>query len=241
MNILAARGVYCGERQEGRGLRQIEKPEIHKTLSPVAQYALAAVRDLGINLLPETGLVSLCGATGCLVDRFDRAWQKSRDGQLTGTDFASRRYRRIHPFTLISSLQNQIAASLSMELGLQGPAMNAIASDNGVAYLLPTIAAMLERCPLVLLVLASAGNRGEEAVKLEALQQNADRCEGAVAFAFGKEQGHGRLLPLDEGAEVASSMLATGFALVEAVHAAEIKHFRRIDGEHRGGLVYRPN
>ena len=241
MEVLAAKGVVWGMLPASKGVKGVERGEKKKTLAPVSAYALAAVADLEMDLPEETGLACVCGPTGILVDAFDRAWQKSGDGRLTGTDFASRRYRRIHPFTLIPSLQNQVAASLSMELGLTGPCMNVISSETGMAYLLPSVAAMLTRTPLVLLVIASAGYRGEEVRKLAAMGRTEGACEGAVVFALAKSGGRG-LLSLGDacGDGMGTPLLGAALELVGAVNDGRDVSVPLQDGAHRAMMRYQP-
>jgi hypothetical protein len=239
MDILAASGVYWGETAPSEHLRAVPRTEKKKTTAPVSAYALEAVAGLGLDLPKETGLAIVCGPTGSLVNAFDRAWQKSGDARLTGTDFAKTRYRRIHPFTLIPSLQNQVAASLSMELGLTGPCMNSISGETGLAYLLPSVAAMLTRTSLVLLVVASAGNRGEEALKLKAMGREG-RCEGAAAFLIGRDGGRGclRLSDAPTTSKKGTPILGAAFALLDAFAEKRGVAVSLIDGDHRATINY---
>ncbi len=160
-----------------------------RMLAPISGYALAAAELLEFDPV-RTGLVCVSGATGSTCEAFDGAWGRSEDGRLTSAGFGRSRYKRIHPFTLIRSLQNQVPAALSMRFGMKGPCLNVLESVTAFASLLPNIEAMLSRLPRVLLVLAAAGGRAEEGSKMKLLAAGSDFVEGAICFLFTRE-GHG--------------------------------------------------
>ena len=111
-------------------LVSMEGVEVHgnqvmrRVNSPCAGYAQKAFELLDPPR-ESLGLLTCSGATGTTASNFDKAWQLAADGRLTGPGFGSSRYKRIHPFTLVRSLQNQVAASLSMTNDLKGPCLNA--------------------------------------------------------------------------------------------------------------------
>lgn len=162
-----------------------------KTHSPAARYALAALA-LMPGPLPHP-LVCLSGPTGATVEAFAKAYGAASDGRLTGAGFATRRYRKIHPFTLLRSLQNQVAAVIAMEHGLRGPSINALESATALAYLLPSLRALLRRHNEVLLVMTSAGDRLEELAKFHCFQSETATLEGAVCFVLSSQSGVGEI------------------------------------------------
>ena len=179
------------------GLQTIAPAREHRTTSPCGMYAREAFAGLG-EVAPDTGLVCVSGATGATVSAFDKAWRASEDGRLTGSDFP-RRAKRIHPFTLVRSLQNQTPAVISMTYGIKGPCINALDSATSMAALLPCVDAMLDRCPAVALVLAAAGNREEERTKMENLAPDAIGLEGSLCFLLTRDGALGYLEPFDGG------------------------------------------
>ena len=118
---------------------------------------------------------------------------------MTGPGFGPRRSKRIHPFTLIKSLQNQVPAALSMRFGIKGPCLNFLDTATSLAYLVPNATAMLGRCSKVLLVLAAAGDREEERSKLRALRPRDVGMEGAVCFLLTPGPGLGYLELAESG------------------------------------------
>jgi len=183
------------------------QPPRERMDSACAAYAIAAMSQLEFDP-GEAALVCLSGPTGATVKAFDKAWQASPDGLLTGEGFGASRYKRVHPFTLIKCMQNQTPAMLSMRFGLQGPCLNAIESASAFAYLLPNVRAMLARRATVLLVMASAGFREEERAKQRLFIDEDQALEGAVCLAIRKD---GRL-----GAIEAAAAPATAAAPVPA-------------------------
>jgi hypothetical protein len=183
--------------------------EISRTVSSAAGYALEAVRTLGA-LPDELALYTFSGPPGSTVHLFDRARDQSPDGRLLGPDFP-RRARRIHPFTLLVSLHNQVPATLSLELGLRGPSCNAVDDPSAFVDLLPNMTAHYERGP-VLAVLSSAADRAEERSRQRHLTGCTTGIEGAIALLFNAD---GRLGTISPGGGTASQTVAAG-ELVEA-------------------------
>ena len=166
--------------------------EDEKTTGPCAAYAVRAFS--GLNADPESlGLVCISGPSGSTVDAFDRAWQAANGGTLTGPGFGPHRSKRIHPFTLVKSLQNQVPAALSMKFGLKGPALNLLEADSSLAHVLPNIEIMLQRCRAVALAMAAAGDRAEERIKLKSLDPGIRGLEGAACFLLTRESTLGYL------------------------------------------------
>lgn len=198
-------------------LQIVPRPETRKTTSPAAAYALQAARALEIPR--EAGLFTLSGATGVTCDVFDGAWRRSPDGSLSGPGFAEGRYKRIHPLTLITSLQNQIPSVLSMELGLSGPCLNCLESAGALVHGRANIEAMVRSQGTVLIVLATAPDRGEERLKHEQTYPEAAILEGALCL---KAQEH------DTGLPLSSAMAA--LVGVDALTAALERLIRNLHG-----------
>ena len=204
--------------------------EERKTHSAAAQYAIRAAAPLVAKPLGSKGLVVSAGPSGSMVRAFDKAWRMAGDGNLlTGPGFGKRRSRRIHPFTLITSLQNQVAATLSMQFQLVGPCLNVLDATTSLACLLPNIAAMLARTDAVLLVFATAGGRDEEQAAQRHLTPGAEPLEGALCFLLTANPGLGylELGSLGSGETVITSaaisdaeaapVLAPGIALLSCI------------------------
>jgi len=168
----------------------LEECKTHSAAAQYADRAASALKPHGSGI----GLVTLAGPSGSMVGAFDNAWRLAGPGNpLTGPGFGKRRSRRIHPFTLVTSLQNQVAATLSMKYGLTGPCLNALDAPSALAVLLPNIQIMLLRTPAVLLVLASAGGREEEWASQRFLTPDAEPLEGALCFLLTAGTGLGYL------------------------------------------------
>ncbi|MDX1384604.1 MAG: hypothetical protein R3190_13210 [Thermoanaerobaculia bacterium] len=163
--------------------------EPHKATSVAAAYALRAVTALPLPPAAAPALYTFSGPSGSTIHLFDKAWKAAADGRLLGPDFP-RRSRRIHPFTLLLSLHNQVAATLSLELGLRGPAMNLVDSPAGFVDLLPNLALEATRRD-VLVVFSSAANRAEERSRLVHETGCEAGLEGAVALLFRADGGLG--------------------------------------------------
>ncbi len=173
-------------------LQVLPQPEARKTTSPAAAYALQAARAL--NIPHGAGLFTISGATGMTCEVFDGAWRRSADGHLSGAGFAEGRYKRIHPLTLITSLQNQVPAVLSMELGLTGPCLNCLESAQALVHGQANLEAMVRSQGAALIVLATAPDRGEERLKHALAHPEVPLLEGALCL-LAQETGHG--VPLD--------------------------------------------
>lgn len=195
-----------------------------RTEGPAARYACHAFELMNPDV-DSLGLVTISGASGSTVNAFDRAWRLSEDGELTGPGFGEKRYKRIHPFTLVQSLQNQVPAALSMNYKITGPCLNLLDAATGLAYALPNISQMLQRCARVLLVMASAGDREEETTKLKGLEPNSQGLEGAICLLLEQDLTRDRALGyLEAGTgeassacEIASPVLSGGLGILLAV------------------------
>ena len=211
-----------------------------KTTSPCAEYAMLALETLR-DRLKNPALVSLCGPTGSTVAAFDKAWQASEDGRLTGPDFGRRRARRIHPFTLVKSLQNQVPATLSMRFDLTGPCLNLLDSSRSLAWVLPNIEAMIKQCGQVLLVLSTACDREEERVKLNVLQPKRASIEGAICFLLNDGPGLGSIEGVKAGvadtSEMGAPVLDGGIQLLRAVTGESSSVIELKDGDVGGAAI----
>jgi hypothetical protein len=177
---------------------RVEARAARRSVAPAAAYAVDAVRAL--TALPdEAALFTFAGPPGSCLHLFDPAHQGAPDGRLVGAGFALERSRRIHPFTLLLALENQVAATLSLELGLRGPCCSTTGSAAAFADLLPNMALAARTRP-VLAVLASAAGRGEDRSRGVHLRGVDAAVEGAVALLFTVDGGLGRIAP-DDGAQ----------------------------------------
>jgi len=199
-----------------------------RTVAPCAAYAEKAVAAL--QLEPEgMALACVSGPTGITASHFDKAWRQSEHGQLTGEGFGRSRSKHIHPFTLVRSLQNQVPAVLSMTFGFTGPCLNALASATAPALLMPCIDRLLDRCPAVLLVMASAGGREENRARLAHLVPEPLHLEGAVCLVFTRQPqlGYFEAVAVTEPDEGPASfpqappVLRLGLALLESLALRE--------------------
>lgn len=226
------------ELQDMPNVVQIPTAKARKAFCPASIYALSATRML---TLPSTDipLFTISGSTGATVDAFDNAWRRSSDGTLTGGDFAQSRYKRIHPLTLIRSLQNQVPSVLSMELELTGPCLNTLDSACALVDLLPNINAHLQDHGHALVVMASAGSRLEEQTKHRAHFPDVPEFEGAVAIHL-TTQAKGATLCADNLAEgrlvSGPPTLALGCALLRHLQIPGKHHLTAQDGSYQRTL-----
>ena len=196
--IASAPGVECVEMREPR-----------RATAPGASYAVDAVRALAAATagaatagadLDDAAVFTFAGPPGSALHLFD-AGRESKDGPLVSPGFGRDRSRRIHPFTVLLALQNQVAATLSLELGLRGPCCSTTDSAAAFADLLPNMA-MAARDRTVLAVFASAANRAEHRSRgihesgLDAF------VEGAVALLFLEEGELGSVAADDQSGGV---------------------------------------
>lgn len=210
MRLAGCAAVLAGDLPTGcrasEAVRIVPPASPRRALSSAALYALDAVRALP-DLPADPALYTISGPSGSWVHLFDAARAQPGEG-LVDADFP-RRSRRIHPFTLLLALQNQVAAMLSLELGLRGPCCNAIDSAAAFADLLANMERELETRP-VLVVLSSAANRGDERSRNRA-QTGCDLgAEGAVALLFSRDGALGTIESAESGPiEVVGAGLAT--------------------------------
>ena len=163
-----------------------------KIASPAATFAIQAVEQMS---LPRCNLALAClsGPPGATISAFDRAWKLSESNSLVGQDFAKTRSKRIHPFTLARSMQNQVPGMLAKHFAITGAVLNAVDSSTALVYMLPNLHAMLERHDALLLVLSSAGFYEEEYSKHLFQYPNREGLEGAICFLISTESPIGRL------------------------------------------------
>lgn len=181
------------ELQDWKKVRIEAYLQPQRVFSPCARYAISAVEALQLDEMPQA-MICLSGLTGMMADVFEPARKLSADGRLAGPEYA-RTSRRIHPLTLIRSLQNQVPSALSQTFGIHGPVLNSLESGTAFAYLLPNMAQLVARHGRVLLVLASSGNRREERAKRQCFLGTTAGREGAFVFLLGAEDGYGQMVP----------------------------------------------
>jgi len=170
-------------------VERVEPATASRNVSPSAAYALLACRKLS-QPLPEA-LLCISGPTGSTVQAFDAAWKMAEGGALISPGFV-RRSRKIHPLTLLRSIQNQVAAIVSMHLNIKGACLNVL--ESGLPNALINLQAMLSRNPRILVVMSSASFRLEEASKHRYLHGESGALEGAICFTVSGQNGLGTLL-----------------------------------------------
>lgn len=225
----------------------VQPSQASRTCSPAAAYARDAAALLP-NLASDTAMICVMGATGMTADVFAKARTTDR---LVDADFGRKRYKRIHPFTLVRSLQNQAASELSMHFGYQGPCLNFIDGEAGLAQIPLHVKALLARCRHVLLVFTSAPDRSEESGKCAQLVQPGVLAEGAAAFLFAQADGLGYLettttkassggLITSGGVPVVTPVVRVGWQLFQRVHAQQAGGIALRDGPRQQVLHWRP-
>jgi hypothetical protein len=198
LRLAACRAVLAGEvpaeLASAPGTRFVEMRPPHRATAPGASYAVEAVgaldRDLG-----GAAVFTFAGPPGSALHLFE-AGRESADGPLVSAGFGRERSRRIHPFTVLLALQNQVAATLSLELGLRGPCCSTTDAAAAFVDLLPNMAMAMRDRP-VLAVFASAANRAEH--RTYGIHQSGitSLVEGAVALLFEEEGALGSVAPDD--------------------------------------------
>ena len=185
-----------------------EPPDAKQTVSAASAYAIQAVEGLGLeSVIPA--LFCIGGPVGSTLDYFDRA-RDPATGRLTG-EGCSKRSRRIHPFTLLVGLQNQVAATLSLFFGWRGPCCSSVASATAFVEILPSIEIALRSRPAVV-VMSSAGGRQEDRTWYEHMSPGNSILEGAVALYFDSPGELGRIEPQSSN-EAPSDLVAAPLAL----------------------------
>lgn len=193
MQLVSFRAVLAGAPPPALadlpGTRWVQRRETERATAPAAAYALEAVGDLcnepaaeAAPGLATAALFILAAPAGSSIHLFDPARGEPPDRRLLAPGFP-RRSRRIHPFTLLLSLHNQVAATLSMRLGLRGPCCNAIESAASFPDLIPLME-LEARTRAVLLVMSSATDRGEERSHNVYATGRPHGLEGAIALLF---------------------------------------------------------
>ena len=172
-----------------------ENPEVHsierpatfsQTVSEAAAFAIEAAQLVDLDGR-EPALFCITGTVGSSLHYFDKA-RESSSGRLLAPGFA-RRSRRVHPFTVLLALQNQVAAELSLHFGWKGPCSSSIDSAAAFVDLLPNIESSLEQRP-ALVVMSSAAGRSEDRSWVVYQSRRQRIVSGAVALLF---EPNGRL------------------------------------------------
>lgn len=185
LHLAACRAVLAGdvpaELASAPGARVVEMRAARRAVAPGASYAVEAVRALEADLA-SCAVFTFAGPPGSALSLFD-AGRDPETGRLVSAGFGRDRSRRIHPFTVLLALQNQVAATLSLELGLRGPCCSTTDSAAAFADLLPNLAMAAREHPM-LAVFASAADRAEH--RARGIHQSGleDFVEGAVALLF---------------------------------------------------------
>ncbi|MCB1051660.1 MAG: hypothetical protein KDC71_13765 [Acidobacteria bacterium] len=248
IGVLDLTAVLCGPMAGLEGAEFIPAVRSDRELGPAAVYALRAVEAL-CQKRPELQLETLpfccvSGHPGAPVSAFEKAWHLANGGPLIGPGFAETRYRRIHPFTLLTSLYNQVPAALSSKLGMTGPCHNVFEGGGNWSSLLALFRTWAQ--PQCLLVLSSANQREEEAVRNAALWPNAQPLEGAIAILLDAQAPFQILPNLDLPADKAerafrNPVLDLALQLVTAFQTKQ-SHGRLVSWNERGvpfSLLYK--
>ncbi|CAM2009760.1 hypothetical protein [Acanthopleuribacter pedis] len=168
----------------GVWLRDQEPPaRKHRLYSPGATAALSAVQRLG-EVPKHAVLIAVTASLGPMVAAFDKAWRAAAGGLLVGPGFADTRARRIHPFTLLKALDNQVPACLAAELGLNGPCRH-FHDSNGLWPILAANINSVEPTGTAVLLVATDVRDADEAVtrrRYLAESRELPPQEGAVAL-----------------------------------------------------------
>ena len=186
-------------------VRGVAQPQASQTRSPASIYAIQAVEDLGIQDR-DPALYCICGPVGSSV----RLLEKARDpesGVLVGAGFA-RRSRRIHPFTILLSLQNQVAATLSLHFGWRRACMNSMDEPTSFVDLIPSME-MRQAEGAVLLLMTSAAGRLDDRSWHHYRDPGQPVVEGAITLLFENEGelGEIRTATQNDGSKRAGSEL----------------------------------
>lgn len=174
----------------------LERPlKKHRLYSPGAVAAISAAEGLP-GLTPDLAVVAVTTALGPMVAAFDKAWQAAAGGPLVGPGFAQTRARRIHPFTLLKALDNQVPACVARECRLLGPCRHFHDSVDLWPVVALNLADLAQQCGRVLLVVVHVRDGDEEETKhrYQARSLAVPEQEGAVALLF--ETGEAEPLPV---------------------------------------------
>lgn len=214
LRLAACRAVLAGDvpatLAKAAFVRCVEMRPARRAVSPAASYAVDAVTALETPL-DDAAIFTFAGPPGSALHLFD-AGRDPASGRLVGPGFGLERSRHIHPFLLLLALQNQVAATLSLELGLHGPCTSATDSASAFADLVPNMARAARARP-VLAVLASAANRAEHKSR-GILETGGDRAiEGAVALLFTAQGGLGEVTADGERGNATDAATSGGDAL----------------------------
>lgn len=186
-------------------VQQVPAAKATQTRSAASAYAIAAVEalDLGND---EPALYCVSGPTGSTLHHFDPACDTAKGESLSDTDFARRRSRKIHPFTLLLGIQNQVAANLSLRFGWNGPCCNGVESSAAFVDLIPSMELALRKRP-ALVVMSSAGDRREDRSWYQYRAPGKTILEGAVALLF---TPRGRLGEVTVGSRTSALRIGRG-------------------------------
>lgn len=171
------------ELSDCEGVREVAPAQAQQTRSPAAIYAIQAVEDLGLPDL-DPALYCICGPVGSSVHLLEKA-RDPETGVLVGAGFA-KRSRRIHPFTILLSLQNQVAATLSLQFGWRRACMNCMDEPTSFVDLIPSME-MRQPEGAVLLLLTSAAGRLDDRNWHRYRDPGRPVMEGAIALLFEAE------------------------------------------------------
>ncbi len=161
-------------------VRQLARPQARQTRSPASIYAIQAVENLGIRDL-DPALYCICGPVGSSLHLLEKA-RDPATGILVGAGFA-RRSRRIHPFTILLSLQNQVAATLSVHFGWRRACMNSMDEPTSFVDLMPSME-IRQAEGSVLLLMTSAAGRLDDRSWHHYRDPGQPVIEGAIALLF---------------------------------------------------------
>jgi hypothetical protein len=139
--------------------------------------------------LPEIepgAVVTVTGPIGATSRAFDKAKARSTEGPLVSAGFAEKRWRYVHPFTLLHHLHNQPLAAVAEQVNCAGPGLSFRASPDIIGSMAAQLEALVHSFDSVLLVFCEAGDRDEEHDKAKAFGAE-NVIEGAVAIYLSRE------------------------------------------------------
>lgn len=209
---LLSYSAALSDRVEGlealAAVRRVPPAKATQTRSPASAYAIAAVEALDLGG-EEPALYCVSGPTGSSLHHFDSACDAAKGESLHDADFARRRWRKIHPFTLLLGIQNQVAANLSLRFGWNGPCCNGIESSAAFVDLIPSMELALRERP-ALVVMSSAGDRREDRSWYRYRTPGKTILEGAVALLFTPGGRLGRINVANVGSRTGALRIGRG-------------------------------
>lgn len=222
-------------------VHQTPQTQARKSLAPASLYAQQAVKHLADHSCGA--IVTVTGEIGATSRAFDKAKALSSDNRLVGPGFATQRWRRIHPFTLLHNLHNQPVAAVADITQCSGPGLSFRSGPHMLTQIWPNLRALVQQNQSLLLVFCEAANRDESSDKLQAYHQPREILEGAVALRFAADNAGVMLQPghIDDSQQLEQVdwlgdhgllALASGLDCLRAFHETQRKHISHTTADH---------